>query len=109
MQDGTTRPLAVVTGASSGIGLELARQFATHGFDVVVTAEDAELTVAADALSAEGTAVRSVRADLTTAVGVATLVEELTGLGRRSTRWPSTRASARAAPSWRRRSTATSR
>ena len=28
-----SKPLAVVTGASSGIGRELARQFATHGFD----------------------------------------------------------------------------
>jgi NAD(P)-dependent dehydrogenase (short-subunit alcohol dehydrogenase family) len=31
-----SRPLAVFTGASSGIGRELARQFATDGFDVVV-------------------------------------------------------------------------
>ena len=32
------RPLAVVTGASSGIGLELARQFVDHHFDVIVAA-----------------------------------------------------------------------
>jgi short-subunit dehydrogenase len=39
--DGTAgrgRPLAVVTGASSGIGLELARQFVDHHFDVLVVA-----------------------------------------------------------------------
>lgn len=35
------RKLAVITGASSGIGLELARQCASHGFDVLVCAEDA--------------------------------------------------------------------
>jgi NAD(P)-dependent dehydrogenase (short-subunit alcohol dehydrogenase family) len=35
----TSHPFAVVTGASSGIGLELARQFIAHDFDVVVTAE----------------------------------------------------------------------
>ncbi len=33
--------LAIVTGASSGIGLELAKQFATNGFDLIVAAEDA--------------------------------------------------------------------
>ena len=37
------RPLALVTGASSGIGFELAKQFADHGYDLVVAAEDEEL------------------------------------------------------------------
>ncbi|MET8360898.1 SDR family NAD(P)-dependent oxidoreductase [Micromonospora sp. NPDC005171] len=35
------RPLALVTGASSGIGYELAAQFVEHGFDLVIAAEDA--------------------------------------------------------------------
>ncbi|MHC5674428.1 SDR family NAD(P)-dependent oxidoreductase [Nostoc sp.] len=38
MNQTLTRPLAVVTGASSGIGYELAKQFAQNGFDLVVTA-----------------------------------------------------------------------
>jgi CBS domain-containing protein len=33
------RPFAVVTGASSGIGYELAAQFAQNGFDLLITAE----------------------------------------------------------------------
>ena len=37
--NGSSRPLAVVTGASSGIGLELARQFAEHDFDLLIAAE----------------------------------------------------------------------
>ncbi|MET8836565.1 SDR family NAD(P)-dependent oxidoreductase [Micromonospora sp. NPDC004540] len=43
----TGRPLAVVTGASSGIGYELAAQFTEHGYDVVVAAEDSSIATAA--------------------------------------------------------------
>jgi uncharacterized protein len=68
-----TKPLALVTGASSGIGLELAKQFAQHGYDLVVNAEDAELDGAAVQLRAEGADVIAVRADLTVPEGVAQL------------------------------------
>src|SRR6476659_5375582 len=40
MDNTTTKPLAVVTGASGGIGNELAKEFAQHGFDLLVAAED---------------------------------------------------------------------
>nr|BFE59704.1 hypothetical protein GCM10020063_042300 [Dactylosporangium thailandense] len=40
MTDVTQRPLMVVTGASSGIGHGLARQFAQHDFDLLIAAED---------------------------------------------------------------------
>jgi uncharacterized protein len=59
------RPLALVTGASSGIGLELAKQFAEHGYDLVVAAEDDELDTAAATLRAMGAHVSPVRGDLT--------------------------------------------
>jgi short-subunit dehydrogenase len=72
----------MVTGASSGIGLELARQFAGHGFDLVVTAEDARLDAAAAELRRSGTDVRTVRADLRTADGVDQLWSAVTGIGR---------------------------
>ncbi|MEN1975188.1 SDR family NAD(P)-dependent oxidoreductase [Cellulomonas sp. P4] len=78
----SARPLAVVTGASSGIGLELARRFAEEGFDLVVAADEAELAVAADALGASGAAVRPVRVDLATAEGVDALVAEVRATGR---------------------------
>jgi len=71
MTPATTRPLALVTGASSGIGLELAKQFAIHGFDLIVTAEDAEIETARDAVRAAGGGnVEAVRIDLSTDEGV---------------------------------------
>ncbi|MBV9950755.1 MAG: SDR family NAD(P)-dependent oxidoreductase [Acidimicrobiia bacterium] len=68
------RALAAVTGASSGIGLELARQFAEHGFDLIVAAEGDDIQTAAAELRAEGTEVAAVRADLATREGVDALV-----------------------------------
>ncbi len=66
----STRPLALVTGASSGIGFELARQFASGGFDLVVTAEDAELARAAASLREIGGEVLAVQSDLRSREGV---------------------------------------
>lgn len=37
--NGSAKPLAVVTGASRGIGYELAKQFAQNGFDLVIAAD----------------------------------------------------------------------
>ena len=62
--------LALVTGASSGIGLELARQFVEHGFDVIINAEDNELAQAEASLAGSGAEVRAVKADLATHEGV---------------------------------------
>ena len=58
------RPLAVVTGASSGIGYELARIFAENGFDLVVAAEDIGIFDAANTFKAFGGAVEPVFAYL---------------------------------------------
>lgn len=76
------RPLAVVTGASSGIGLELARQFARNGFDLLITAEDGGLGDAARSLEGEGASVRTVTADLASADGVEALYARIRSVGR---------------------------
>jgi len=76
------KPLALVTGASRGIGLELAKQFAQHGFDLVVNAEDVEIEAAAVALRGEGADVVAVQADLRTATGIEQLWTRVQALGR---------------------------
>jgi short-subunit dehydrogenase len=73
MEHATNSPLAVVTGASSGIGLELARVFAQHGYDLVIAAENDAIHDAARSLRATGAKVESVQADLATYEGVETL------------------------------------
>ena len=78
----TTRPLAVVTGGSSGIGLELAKQFARNGFDLLLCAEDDDLDGAAREVEALGAAVDAVRADLATYDGVEALYARVQGAGR---------------------------
>jgi short-subunit dehydrogenase len=73
------RPLAVVTGASTGIGYELAKQCAENGFDLVIAADEPEINAAADKLRAFGTRVDTVEADLATAEGVDKLYGRLAG------------------------------
>ncbi|HEV7806952.1 MAG TPA: SDR family NAD(P)-dependent oxidoreductase [Solirubrobacteraceae bacterium] len=72
------RRLAVVTGASSGIGFELAKQFATHDFDLIVAAEDDELRTAARELEQLGASVDAVQVDLATDDGVDELYRRMT-------------------------------
>ncbi len=77
-----TRPLAVVTGASSGIGLELARQFAAHGYDLILAA-DRELDEAESAVESDGgQVVKSLQTDLATADGVSQLYDAIKATGR---------------------------
>lgn len=80
--ESTVKPLAVVTGASSGIGYELAKQFAQNGFDLVVAAEDARIAEAARELTGLGAEVLPVQADLATAEGVELLYAQATTMGR---------------------------
>jgi uncharacterized protein len=63
------RPLALVTGASGGIGLELAAECASHGFDLVIAA-DRPLQPAVERLTRLGAAVDSVETDLGTPEGI---------------------------------------
>lgn len=65
------RPLAAVTGASSGIGYELARCCALNGFDLLIAADEPAIHDVANLLREEtGTSVDAVEVDLATAAGV---------------------------------------
>lgn len=74
----SNRPLAVVTGASSGIGFELAAECARNGFDLIIAA-DRPMDQAEAALTGLGATVSAVQADLATEDGVTRLVEKIQG------------------------------
>jgi short-subunit dehydrogenase len=82
MGTATDRKFAVVTGASTGIGYELARQCIEHDFDILICAEDPGIHEAARHLGATGAAVEAVRCDLATYEGCEKLVKAVDGAGR---------------------------
>src|SRR3954471_3713214 len=70
------RPLAVVTGASSGIGYELARLAAEDGYDLIIAADEPSIVEAQSGLEQHGTRVEALQVDLSTTDGV----DQLLGL-----------------------------
>lgn len=82
MNNSLTRPLAVVTGASNGIGYELAKQFAQNGFDLLITATGSSINEAARDFENNGALVETVEADLATYDGVETLYKQIKATGR---------------------------
>lgn len=71
--------LAVVTGASTGIGYELARCCAEHGYDLLIVADEPEINDAARDLQDIGVRVEPIEADLATIEGVEKLYEAIGG------------------------------
>ena len=74
----SVRPLALVTGASSGIGYELARLLADDGFDLVIAA-DTSLSEAKQTYEALGARVETLQTDLAEPDGVQALYDLLAG------------------------------
>jgi len=71
-------PIAVVTGANRGLGLETVRSLARRGYRVWLTGRDADnVTAAASALSREGLDVRSATLDVTSPSSVNTFAERM--------------------------------
>src|SRR3954453_14877499 len=75
----STRPLAIVTGASAGIGYELAKQCVQHGYDLLIAADEPKIQQAAQEFRGMGARVDAVEADLATLEGVDKLYGALQG------------------------------
>jgi short-subunit dehydrogenase len=73
------RQLAVVTGASSGIGYELAKLCAENGFDLLIAADEPQIHQAANDFRSLGVEVEAVEADLSTTEGVDRLYDAAEG------------------------------
>ena len=69
--------LVVVTGASTGIGKELARIAAREGHELLICADEAEIEEAARQLRGMGARVRALQADLATQAGVEALLDAI--------------------------------
>ncbi len=75
----TTRPFAIVTGASTGIGYALAQECIDHGYDVLIAADEPEIERAAETLRREPAVVEAVQANLVDPSGVEKLCQAARG------------------------------
>lgn len=78
----TANKLALITGASEGIGYELAKQFAQNGYDLIIAAEDPGIVEARQAFESLGAVVTSVQVNLAHAKGVEFLYSKVKEYGR---------------------------
>ncbi|HYN77827.1 MAG TPA: SDR family oxidoreductase [Lamprocystis sp. (in: g-proteobacteria)] len=77
------QPVAVVTGANRGLGLETCRRLAALGYTVILTARrEAEGQAAAQSLAAQGLTVRFHPLEVTDESSIQTLAATVRGLGR---------------------------
>ena len=73
---------AVVTGASSGIGYNLAKVFEENGYDLAIVANDAGIETAKSDFAALGVAVKAIQADLAKYDDVERFWREVEAVGR---------------------------
>jgi short-subunit dehydrogenase len=82
MSNTTPRPLALVTGASGGIGAELARELARHGHDLILAARSvAPMEALAEELRGAGAAATVIEANLSEPGAAAMLADDIAGRG----------------------------
>jgi short-subunit dehydrogenase len=76
------RKFGVITGASSGIGYELAKQFVQNGFDLLIASDEGAIVESAQSLRALGGDVQAIRVDLAKRTGVDQLFQEIKRIGK---------------------------
>lgn len=74
--------LVMITGASSGLGLELAKQFAQNGYDIAISGSSDQIFEAAETLQAYGVEAYPHKADASTFDGVESFWNFVSGLKR---------------------------
>jgi short-subunit dehydrogenase len=74
--------LALVTGASSGIGFSLAKELASRGYDLIVCSEGQRLYDATSEFASLGVAVEEITANLASPEGIDELWQQVLALGR---------------------------
>lgn len=74
-----SRGLAVVTGASSGIGLALAKRCAEYGYSLLLASDEPEIQAVSATLRQRGTVIEALEADLASPQGVDALVDAVHG------------------------------
>jgi short-subunit dehydrogenase len=77
-----SRQFAIVTGASTGIGLELAKCCAQNNFDLLIAADEPRIETVAAEIRTLGASVETIEADLSTIEGVDKLYEASKRIGR---------------------------
>lgn len=75
------KSFAVITGASSGIGFELARQFGMNGFELLIASSSDEIFEAQDRLEEEGIQSEAIKVNLASYAGVENLVQGIRNYG----------------------------
>lgn len=76
------QPFAVITGASSGIGLELAKQFGENGFELLIVSGSDEIFDSQIELEKMGYMVEAMKANLATYAGVENLCQRIESYGK---------------------------
>ena len=74
---GQVRPFAVITGAAGGFGLDLAKQFAQNGFDLLIASNSESILEVQDELEVHGTDIECIEVNLATFKGVEILTETI--------------------------------